>query len=175
MVVNDSLRVYAEQKFGRISKIFDTEPLLAEIVLREEKNPSIARASVAEVTLRLQGGVVRAEEAAPDMHAAIDLAADKAEAQMRKYKSRIMDRRNGKATATVVKTAAGDAELAPKAEPEVVRIKLVDARPMAREDAILQLELLGHDFFVFRDAETNAVSVLYRRKDADYGLIQPKE
>ena len=174
MDVTDALRVYAEQKFGRVSKIFDAEPLLAEIVLRAEKNPSIASRNVAEVTLRLQGGVVvRAEEAAPDMHAAIDLAADKAEVQMRKYKTRIIDRRNGKIAATVVKTASGDAEIKPEKAPEVVRVKLVDAQPMSQQEAILQLELLGHDFFVYRDTTTSGVAVLYRRKDGDYGVIQP--
>ncbi len=172
--VSDSLRAYAEQKFGRISKIFDAEPLLAEIVLRAEKNPSIASNNVAEVTLRLQGGVVRAEEAAPDMRTAIDLAADKAEAQLRKYKSRVTDRRNGKAATTAVKTAPGDEELKPERGHEVVRVKLVDAEPMSEEDAILQLELLGHDFYLFRDGATREVSVLYRRKDGDYGVIQPR-
>lgn len=174
VTVSDELRSYAEEKFGRISKIFDTEPLLAEVVLSAEKNPSIPNPNVAEITMRLRGGVVRAEEAASDMHAAIDLAAEKAEVQMRKYKTRIIDRRNGKSTATRVKTAPGSSELKPAEErPQLVRVKAVEMQPISQEDAILQLELLGHDFFVFKDAETNDVGVIYRRKDGDYGLIQP--
>lgn len=175
ITVNDELRAYAEEKFGRLSKIFDTDSLLAEVVLRSEKNPSIPNRNVAEITMRLRGGVVRAEEAATDMRAAIDLAAEKAEVQMRKYKTRIIDRRNGKGTATVVKTAPGAAELKPQEEEpqQLVRVKDVEMQPIAREDAILQLELLGHDFFVFKDAETNEIGVIYRRKDGDYGLIRP--
>ena len=93
MAITDSLREYAEEKFGRIGKIFDAEPMVAEVVLHVEKNKSNPNKDVAEVTVRLKGHVVRAEEAAPDMHEAIDLAADKAEAQMRKYKTRVVDRR----------------------------------------------------------------------------------
>ena len=172
MEIRDAIRSYAEEKVGRISKIFDVEPMSAEVVLHVEKNKSIANRDIAEITLHLKGAVVRAEEASSDMYAAIDLASEKAEVQMRKYKSRIIDRRT-RGTA-VVKTAAGDMQLTEE-EPEgtVVRTKLVDLKPMSENEAILQLELLGHDFFVFRHADTSAVNVLYRRHNGDYGLIQP--
>jgi putative sigma-54 modulation protein len=107
------------------------------------------------------------------MHAAIDLAADKAETQMRKYKTKVIDRRNH--GVSVTKTAAGDSEIKEEeAPPEVVRVKTVDAKPMSEEEAMLQLDLLGHDFFVFRHADTELLNVLYRRNDGDYGLIQPR-
>lgn len=175
MSVSDSLRDYAEEKFGRLAKIFDAEPLVAEVVLSEERNKSNPKKDVAEVTLRLKGHVVRAEEAAPDMHSAIDLAASKAESQMRKYKTRVVDRRNHAAEA--VKTAPGVAELA-ETEPEapvVARVKTIPMKPMSEEEAVLQMELLGHDFFVFRHDETDQVSVLYRRRGGDFGLIQPTQ
>ena len=92
----ESTRTYAEEKFGRIAKIHDADSVVAEVVLEAQKNRSNPDRFVAEVTVRLKGHVVRAEEAASDMHAAIDLAAAKAETQMRKYKSRVVDRRSGK-------------------------------------------------------------------------------
>jgi putative sigma-54 modulation protein len=173
MTITDSLRDYAEEKFGRVSKVYDADPSVAEVVLHVEKNKSNPARHVAEVTLRLKGHVVRAEEASDDMHAAIDLAADKVERQMRKYKTKVIDKRNRAEVS--VKTAAGDTDLAevPIPEPEVVKVKTLDVRPMSEEEAILQLELLGHDFFVFRHADSELVNVLYRRNDGDFGLIQP--
>ena len=172
-------RAYAEEKFGRIAKIYDAESVIAEVVLEAQKNRSIPDRFVAEVTVRLKGHVVRAEESANDMHAAIDLASAKAETQMRKYKSRVVDRRSGKRAPTVVKTAAGDAEFSQeqaqeKPEPIVSRVKTFVALPMSEEEAALQLDLLGHDFFVFRHADDDEINVLYRRAGGDYGLIKPK-
>jgi putative sigma-54 modulation protein len=175
MTPTESTRAYAEEKFGRIAKIYDSESVVAEVLLEAQKNRSNPDRFVAEVTVRLKGHVVRAEEHANDIHAAIDLAADKAETQMRKYKSRVIDRRSGKRAATVVKTVPGaEPNHAPEVEePVVTRTKFVEALPMSEEEAILQLELLGHDFFVYRSTETNAVSVLYRRTEGDFGVIQP--
>jgi len=174
MHVTDPIRSYAEVKIGRIARVFDAEPMNAELVIHVEKNPANPIPAVAEITLHMKRAVVRAEEAAADMYAAIDLAADKAERQMRKYKSRIIDKRNH--GQQVVKTAPGDAQLgeAEEQEREVVRTKTVDAKPMSEEEAMLQLELLGHDFFVFTHADSNMLNVLYRRNDGDYGLIQPR-
>jgi putative sigma-54 modulation protein len=172
MTVTDPTREYAEEKFGRIAKIYDAEPVVAEVVLDVRKNRSHPDRFTAEATIRLKGHVVRAEETSTDMHAAIDLAADKAEVQMRKYKSRVLDRRNH--GVSVTKTAPGDAEIREEVPAEVVRVKIFDTKPMTEEEAVLQLELLGHDFFVFRHAESDLVNVLYRRNDGDYGLIQPR-
>ncbi len=174
MTVTDPTREYAEEKFGRLSKIYDAEPIVAEVVLDVRKNRSRPDRFTAEVTIWLKGHVVRAEETSTDMHAAIDLAAAKAESQMRKYKTRVIDRRNH--GVSVTRTAPGDTQIPEEIEEpqEVVRVKTVDAKPMSEEEAMLQLELLGHDFFVFRHAETEAVNVLYRRNDGDYGLIQPR-
>jgi putative sigma-54 modulation protein len=174
MHVTEPIRTYAEEKVGRISKVFDAEPMTAEVVLHVEKNPANPRRDVAEITLHMKRAVVRAEEAAEDLYAAIDLAADKAERQMRKYKSRLVDKR--KHGAQVVKTAPGDTQISDVEPPprEVVRTKTIDAKSMTEEDAILQLELLGHDFFVFTHADSDMLSVLYRRNDGDFGLIQPR-
>lgn len=173
MHITDPIRTYVEEKVGRIAKVLDAEPMTADVVLHVEKNPANPLRDVAEITLHMKRAVVRAEEAAGDMYAAIDLAADKAERQMRKYKSRLIDKRNH--GTQVVKTAPGDTQLAeePAPEREVVRTKTVNAKPMSEEEAILQLELLGHDFFVFKHAESEDVNVIYRRKNGDYGLLQP--
>ena len=173
MHVTEPIRTYAEEKIGRIARVFDAEPMNAELVVHVEKNPANPTPAVAEITLHMKRAVVRAEEAADDMYAAIDLAADKAERQMRKYKSRIIDKRNH--GQQVVKTAPGDTQISDAEEEsrEVVRTKTVDAKPMSEEEAMLQLELLGHDFYVFTHQDSDTLSVLYRRNDGDYGMIQP--
>jgi putative sigma-54 modulation protein len=175
MAVTDPVREYAEEKIGKVAKIHDRDDMQIEVVLHVEKNPSNKNRDVAEVTARMKGTVVRAEEAAPDMYAAIDLVSEKLERQMRKYKTKLVDKRNGK---LAVKTVAGASEVSPVlegTEPEdgqIVRTKAVDAKPMTEDEAIMQMELLGHDFFVFTHAETAAVNVLYRRHDGNYGLIE---
>lgn len=175
MPVTDSIRAYAEEKISKGAKIHDRDEMVIDVVLHVEKNPANKNRDVAEVTAHMKGVVVRAEEAAPDMYAAIDLVAEKLERQMRKYKTRLVGRRNGK---TSLKTAPGVEELPEPLEEldsgQVVRTKTIDAKPMTEDEAILQLELLGHDFFVFRHAEEGEVNVLYRRQDGDYGLIQPR-
>ncbi|PKQ17079.1 MAG: ribosomal subunit interface protein [Actinobacteria bacterium HGW-Actinobacteria-7] len=175
--VTEPIRAYAEEKVSKAAKVHDREDMTVDVILHVEKNPSNKNRDVAEVTARMKGIVVRAEEAAPDMYAAIDLVSEKLERQMRKYKTKLMDRRNGKMS---VRTVAGGSELpdpfADEEEPEgvLVRTKYIDTKPMSEDEAILQLELLGHDFFVFTHAEDGAVSVMYRRMDGDYGLIQSR-
>jgi putative sigma-54 modulation protein len=177
MAVTDPVRTYAEEKIGKVAKIHDRDDMQVDVVLHVEKNPANKNRDVAEVTARMKGLVVRAEEAAPDMYAAIDLVSEKLERQMRKYKTKLVDRRNGK---TVLRTAGGDRELPStlgEEEPEegrIVRTKTIDAKPMTEDEAMMQMELLGHDFFVFVDAGTNDVTVLYRRHDGDYGIIRPR-
>lgn len=172
MPVTEPIRAYAEEKIAKAAKIHDRDEMTVDVVLHVEKNPSNKMKDVAEVTAHLKGVVVRAEEAAPDMYQAIDLVSEKLERQMRKYKAKLIDRRNGK---TAVRTAPGDSELPPVEEPEgaLVRTKVIDVKPMTEDEAILQLELLGHDFFVFTHADAGTINVIYRRNDGDYGLIQP--
>jgi putative sigma-54 modulation protein len=177
MDVNDALRAYVDEKIGRVSKIVDQEPMTADVVLSVEKNPSIEKSQVAEVTVHLKGRVVRAEERSTDMFAAIDLASEKLESQVRKYKTKVLDRHNNKVR---LKTAPGDSELPQpepyveeeEHEPTIVRTKVLAMKPMTEDEAILQLELLGHDFFVFEHADEGAINVLYRRADGDYGIIK---
>lgn len=171
MTVTDAIHDYAEEKIGRVSKIFDGEHINTEVELFVERNPSIENSQVAEVTVWTKGPVIRAKEAAPDMYAAIDLVSEKLERQFRKYKGKLKDRHSGRAAIPPVPAPPLLAE--EEAEPSIVKTKTVELKPMTPEEAILQLELLGHDFFVFTSAETESVSVLYRRRDGDYGLIEP--
>ncbi|MDH4140500.1 MAG: ribosome-associated translation inhibitor RaiA [Coriobacteriia bacterium] len=171
MVVTDPIREYAEEKIGKITKILDGDHMTSEVELYVEKNPSIENSQVAEVTVWTKGPVIRAKEAAPDMFAAIDLASEKLERQFRKYKGKIVDRHIGKHAEIPQPVASPVAPEEP--EPAIVKTKAVELKPMSTEEAVLQMELLGHDFFVFASSETEAVSVLYRRRDGDYGLIEP--
>jgi len=174
MPVTEPIRAYAEEKISKVAKIHDRDDMSIDVVLHVEKNPSNKNRDVAEVTAHMKGVVVRAEEAAPDMYAAIDLVSEKLERQMVKYKKKLTNRRNGK---TSVRTAPGDTELPPTLEePEaaIVRTKTIAVKPMSEDEAILQMELLGHDFFVFEHAEEGRINVIYRRNDGDYGLIQPR-
>lgn len=172
MAVTDAIRDYAKEKIGRTAKIIDGDHMRAEVELYVEKNPSIENNHVAEVTVWTKGPVIRAKEASADMYAAIDLVSEKLERQFRKYKGKILDRHSGKRNAVpalAVETVKAEAN-----EPAIVKTKVLDVKPMMPEEAILQLELLGHDFFVFTSAETEMINVLYRRADGDYGLIEPR-
>lgn len=175
MDVTPKIRDYAEEKIGRVGKILNHGLMDIEIELWTEKNPSIAANQVAEVTLFTKGPVIRAREAAGDMFAAIDMVSDKLERQVSRYKDRLVDRHTKRASVGEVPvmptTLPGEAE---EPEPGVVKTKRVHLKPMTMDEAILQLELLGHDFFVFTSAEDDEVAVLYRRKDGDYGLIEPR-
>lgn len=174
MAVTDPIRDYVEEKIGRTAKIIDGDHQQAEVELWVEKNPSIENNQVCEVTVWTKGPVIRAKEAATDMYAAIDLASEKLERQFRKYKGKMVDRHTGKRMYASVPPEATMPVEEEVLEPSIVKTKALNVKPMTAEEAILQLELLGHDFFVFTSADTEAVNVLYRRHDGDYGLIEPQ-
>lgn len=171
MDITPAIRDYSEEKIGRIAKILDHMIMSAEVELQVEKNPSIPNAHVAEVTVYTKGHVIRAREAASDMYAAIDLVSEKLERQVRKFKTKIVDRHTKVAPMAEVTAAIGEE---PEREAEIVKTKVVEVKPMSADEAILQMELLGHDFFVFSSAETEQINVLYRRTDGDYGLLEPR-
>lgn len=172
MAVTPALQAYAEEKIGKSSRIIDYMLKDAEVELWVEKNPSIENNQVCEVTLFTKGPVIRAREASTDMYAAIDMAADKLDRQLRKFKGKLVDRHSGKHQPAMPEPTI-PAELMDEVEREIVKKKRVAVRAMSEKQAILELELLGHDFFVFSHEETGDVSVLYVRDDGDYGLIQP--
>jgi len=182
MTVSDALRQYAEEKIGNSMKVMDIDPLDAEVVLSVKKNPSIALPCKCEVTIRTKGNVVRVEEEEQDMFAAIDVAAAKVLRQLRKYKTRVIDRKvragaHGDPASIKTMDAAGDLDLDAlmadlSADDEVVRVKEIDFVPMTEEEALIQIDLLGHDFFAYIDRDTGVFCVLYRRDNGGYGMLK---
>jgi len=166
--VSDSIRSYAEEKLGKLGRKL-ADPTQVELELSLERNPSIAANQIAEATIWTKGPTLRAREASPDMKASIDQLVDKLERQVTRYREkrqrgRVRD--NG-ATAPADNPGHGESEV------PIVKTKQFPVKPMSAEEAVLQLELVGHDFFVFRNADSGEVNVVYKRRDGDYGLIEP--
>lgn len=182
--VTPALKEYAIGKVQRVEHYFD-HIMKGEIELSVERNPRIENAQRAEVTLFTEGPVIRAHESATDMYAAIDLVAEKLERQLKRYKGRMYgDKKNHRETPRTMTPEPGDLEHlmdelngTPSGgpdEPEIVKSKVVDLKPMSPEEATMQMELLGHDFFVFTNSDTEETNVVYRRRDGHYGLIEPR-
>lgn len=176
--VTAAMRSYVEEKLQAATNVLDM-PMEAETVLRVEHNPSNPVPQVVEVTVRVKGAVVRVSEAAVDMYAAIDLAADRVSRQLRKYKTRVIDRRQRAQVPPAPVPSADELAnlIAPAPEEEddqLVREKYVELTPMSEEEALVQTDLLGHDFYVFTNATTGLVNVIYHRKNGGYGIIKPK-
>ncbi len=175
--VTESLRDYAQKKLSRVFKNVDGV-INSELELSVIKNPSVQANQIAEVTLFASGTVIRGEESSDNMYASIDLVADKIERQIRRYKAKLRHRGHSPLkTSQIVATELAppeELEEAPSAEREIVRSKSFAIKPLNPEDAALQMELLGHDFFVFLNQETEQVNVIYHRKDGNYGLIEPQ-
>jgi len=167
--VSDAIRSYAEEKLGKLERQLSNPRV--ELELAVEKNPSISENHVAEATIWTKGPVLRAREASSDMRASIDQLVAKLERQVSRYKKQGRSRRRRAARAN------GPTETMPvvpdEAEPLIVKTKQFPVGPMSPGEAVLQLELIGHDFFVFRSDESNEINVVYRRRDGNYGLIEP--
>ena len=177
VTVTDALNDYAIEKIGNAMKVMSLDVADTEVVLRVEKTRAIP--CICEVTLRLKGHTIHVEEHEEDMYAAIDVASAKVLRQLRKYKTRVIDHRMRetlKETAPIEATGANFDELMAElsADDEVVRVKEMDFEPMTEEEALIQIDLLGHDFFVYTDRDTNEVNVMYRRTGGGYGLLKPK-
>jgi len=160
--ITNALREYAEKKLRKLEKYID-QPITAQANMYVERGRHVF-----EVTVNVNGLLLRGEEATESMYASIDLVADKLEKQVVKYKTRIRRQRlreNGGGVAE-----AEDVEPAGK----VVKVKRFPIKPLTLDEAIVQMNLLSHDFFVFANAETERINVLYRRKDGDYGLLDPE-
>jgi putative sigma-54 modulation protein len=169
--VSEQIRTYAEEKLGKLDRLV-SDPTRVELELAVEKNPSISDNHVAEATVWTKGPVLRARETSADMKASIDQLVSKLERQVKRYreKRRVAPRRHARVGAEAAEAAPLEA---PGDETAIVKTKQFAVTPMTAEEAVLQLELVGHDFFVFRNAETEAINVVYRRHDGDYGLIEP--
>jgi putative sigma-54 modulation protein len=168
MQVTDPLREYVTRKLGKLDRFL---PNLDEV--RVELSVASAKSNkdrqVVQVTMRSNSTILRAEERSVDMLAAIDAVRDKLQRQIKRYKEKPVRMRER------AQVAARAAEAAPEqTPPRVVRTKQFTVQPMTPDEAIEQMELLGHDFFVFYNAEEDAMGVLYRRRDGNYGILQPE-
>jgi putative sigma-54 modulation protein len=176
--VSEAMRAYAEEKLRRLDRHL-ADPTRVELELAVEKNPSIAANHVAEATVWTKGPVLRAKEASTDMRASIDLLVDKLERQVSRYRQK-RRRRGHRHDAHRNGDGHGRAEAGTYTKtneeggPVIVKTKQFAMNPMSAEEAVLQLELVGHDFFVFRNEESDQINVVYRRRDGGYGLIEPQ-
>lgn len=166
--VSDTIRRYAEEKMQKLDRqLHDLAEV--ELELRVEKNPSIADNQVAEATVRTKGPTLRVTYASTDMKASID--------QLTEKLIRQIDHARGKQRKDWHPRENGTLSGGPMSEEEnaeqIVKVKQFAVKPMSAEEAVLQLELIGHDFFVFRSDESGEINVIYRRKDGGYGLIEP--
>ena len=177
MPITDALRAYAEEKIGNSMKVMDIDPLTAEVVLQVEKNPANPTPACCEVTMRARGHIIRVEEYEENMYAAIDVAAAKVLRQLRKFKTRVIDKKisqgNIEKKATELDIDGLMEELS-ATDDEVVRVKEIEFQPLTEEEALVQIDLLGHDFFAYIDRDSNNVHILYRRDNGGYGLLKQK-
>lgn len=172
VAVTDALEEYATSKVQRITRFFDDEKSAAraEVELLHERNPAISENQVAEVTMFINSTVLKAREATGDMYASIDRMVDKLERQVRRYRGRQLDRWQGQLKNGEPEPVALMEETI---ENKIVRTKQFQMKPMLADEAALQMDLLDHAFFVFTNADTGDINVVYRRRDGNYGLIEP--
>ena len=164
--ITDAIGSYIENKIGKLDKYFENpDDITANVLVRESGiNQKI------EVTIPIKSTILRGESANKDLYAAIDLVLEKLERQIRKNKTRL-HKFNKEAIDAFIDFEISKEE---KEEEKIVKRKTVEMKPMNEEEAILQMNMLGHDFFVFKNADTNEVAVVYKRKDNQYGIIDVK-
>ena len=164
--LTEGLKTQVEKKLGKLSRYF-SEDTLANVTLSTQKD-----VHTIEVTIPVKGGLIRAEEGSTDMYVSIDLVEEIIERQIRRHRRKLIDR---------TQTAGSFSRMFTEDEPEddeeeirIVKVKKFDFKPMDPEEACLQMDLLGHNFFVFKNAETDETCVVYKRKGDTYGLIEPE-
>ncbi len=167
MELSDSLKEHVEKKLQKLAKYFH-HPLQIQVVLSSQKDRQIV-----EITIPLNDYILRGEESTSDIYASLDSVISKLERQIHKYKTRLIRKSRRASVEAKHKQPPSEIQEADDDEPRVVKSKRFALKPMHLEEAIMQMDLLGHDFFVFTNAETDMVNVVYRRKDENYGLIEP--
>ncbi len=170
MEVSDWLETYVRKKIGKLDRYL-SDPAEAQIELSEESTKNAQQRQVVQVTIFKNGTIMRGEERAADMSAAIDSVVDKLERQIKRYKEK------GAAKKRRAQAEVLEAETTPlpgEAEPAIVRVKRFRVQPITEDQAIDQMELLGHSFFVFLNATNNQLNVVYRREDGNYGVLEPE-
>ncbi len=164
--VTPALHDYVEKRLGKVTRYFDKVDDI-KVLLSVVKGDHVV-----EVTVLVQGILLRGEESTSDMYTSIDLVVEKLERQIRKHKTKLMRRLRKGSFKVDALPAIPEMEVDPRAEYSIVKSKHFDIKPMNAQEAIMQMNLLNHEFFVFRDDKTEEVNVVYRRKDGNYGLIE---
>jgi putative sigma-54 modulation protein len=176
--ITEAIREYVNQKIEKAVSHFQNLTTEVDVHLSVARNPRITPRQIAEVTIYANGAVVRAEEGSESLYASIDLVADKISRQLRKYKEKRYDKRHETKTSEVL-TDQPVAELSLDRTPElpaaVLRTKYFAMPPMSIAEALEQLELVGHDFYMFCNSETGEINVVYERNHGGYGVIQPRK
>ena len=163
--ITEGLRSAIEEKIGKLERYF-TDTTEVHVTLSTEKN----RQKI-EITIPMKGSIIRAEEVSSDMYISIDLVEEVIERQLRKYKNKLIDKEQNAAHLSQSFIEADDFE---DEDIQIIRSKKFAMKPMDPEEACVQMELIGHNFFVFRNSETDEVNVVYKRKGNTYGLIEPE-
>ena len=165
MELTDALKEIVQKKISKLEKYFEAN-VEARATLSVQKNRHII-----EVTIPFNGVILRGEEATSDMYKSLDLVEDKLERQIRKQKTKLSRKNSGSLRFGEINNI--DIKIR-RREGKIVKVKKFGVKPMNSEEAILQMDLLGHNFFVYQDADSNKVNVIYKRKDGDYGLLEPE-
>ncbi len=163
--VTQGLKAAVEEKIGKLEKYFNPETEIHVTLSVEKERQKI------EVTIPVKGSIIRSEQVSNDMYVSIDLVEEIIERQIKKYKNKLIDQ---KQSAGFFKQEFIEKDYMDDEEVRIIRTKKFDIKPMYPEDACVQMELLGHSFFVFFNAETEQVNVVYKRKGNTYGLIEPE-
>jgi putative sigma-54 modulation protein len=178
--LNDKIKDYSEKKIKhRIEKFLDRATKI-EVKFKEEKNPRISENKEAEITVYASGSVIRVTDTGTDFFEAIDRTAAKLERQVKKYRDKLIKRgrknhvRETTAIEDISKLGTEESKnIEDKIRDSIVKTKTFTLKPISPEEAVIQMELIGHDFFVFINSETERTAVVYKRKDSNYGLIEP--
>lgn len=164
IALTDALKSTVEKRLGKLEKYFNPEVEI-HATLSVQKSRQII-----EVTIPFNGILLRGEESTTDMYLSIDNVVDKLEKQILKHKTKLGKRMHDGS----LRLMEIPSEIVEEDEPQIVRTKRFAIKPMDADEAVLQMDLLGHDFFVFRNADSNEVNVVYKRRDGNYGLIEPE-
>ena len=166
--VTESIKNYIEEKIGRLDKYFENpDNITATVLIKLRGNEQVV-----EATINANKFMLRAEESHKDLYASIDKVSDKIERQIRKNKTRM----SKKVNKDLVKDFVLDFEVPEEEENDnvIVKRKVIENKPMSEDEAILQMELIGHEFFAFKNVDTGDVNIIYKRKDGDYGIMELK-
>ena len=163
--LTDGLKNAVNEKLGKLERYFTPSTEVHVTMSVEKERQKI------EVTIPVKGNIIRSEQVSNDMYVSIDLVEEVIERQMRKYKKKIVDRHQGGVN---LQKAYIENDYPEEDGVRIIRSKKFDVKPMYPEDACVQMELLGHDFFVFNNAETDTINVVYKRRDNSYGLLEPE-